>query len=421
MSSRKIAPPALVIFLVFAFGCQGGARPTRLINEIDDVQVTEFQIRLLTSDYARRFSATVESASDEIVDRTDDPDIRRAALLWKTNAVGATQSVVLKPDPVAVLLDLWALTEQMARFLDAGPGDELFGEWQPIATEAAQSLEMGITELADSISGQTGTAEGRQIVEDWVASHPIQDLSLTRQYPRELIERLEGGGRLGALAAVESLEEHVAIYSQLLPLLWELVPKQVRWEAELLLQDYISREEILKAQEDLDEISKALQRAHQELDQLPTILGEQRDAVLEAARSEIANITAVIDQQRSVLTESIDTQRIETLDAVRQEREIVLDAVQQEREIVLGALRQEREVVLAAIDEQRVATLNELPKLVSESVEQANPALRAAIDYLFWRAALLFGALGVMATLAAFLIMRLGRDRQPVAMSQRME
>jgi len=396
--------------LLLTLGCQGGARPSRLIDAIEDVQVTEFQIRLLTSDYTRRFSATVESASDEIVDRTDDRDIRRAALLWKTNAVSAAQAIVLKPDPVAVLLDLWALTEQMARFLDAGPGDELFGEWQPIAIEAAQSLETEITELADSISGQTGTAQGRQVVEDWVAGHPIQDLSLTRQYPRQVIERLQGGGRLGALAAVESLEEHVAIYSQLLPLFWELVPKQVRWEAELLLQDYISREEILKAQEDLDEISKALQRAHQELDELPVILGEQREAVLEAVRIEIANITAVIDQQRNALTESIDTQRIETLDAVRQEREIVLAAV-----------RQERELVLAAIDEQRVATLNELPNLVSQSVEQADPTLRAAIDYLFWRAALLFGALGALATLAAFLLMRLARTQQPTAMPQRME
>ncbi len=46
---------------------------------------------------------------------------------------------------------------------------------------------------------------------------------------------------------------------------------------------------------------------------------------------------------------------------------------------------------------------------------------RRTIDYLFWRAALLFGALGVLATLAAFLLMRLGRSRQPAAMSHRME
>ena len=45
---KTLALLALVFLLVS--GCQGGARPQRLIDNIEDVQVTEFQMRLLTSD-----------------------------------------------------------------------------------------------------------------------------------------------------------------------------------------------------------------------------------------------------------------------------------------------------------------------------------------------------------------------------------
>ncbi len=81
MPAKTLALPILGL-LTLALGCQGGALPPRMISQIDDAQVSEWQLRLLTMDYARSFAATVENASDKIASQTDDPEIRRAALLW---------------------------------------------------------------------------------------------------------------------------------------------------------------------------------------------------------------------------------------------------------------------------------------------------------------------------------------------------
>ena len=286
---------------------------------------------------------------------------------------------------------MWALTEQMTRFLDSGAGQGLFGEWQAIAIDASRKLEDDITKLAASVAGEQDMATMQGTVEGWVQDHAIEDLEFTRQYPRDLIEQIEGGQRLGAFAAVESLEERFEIYSQFLPFVLEFLPKQVRWQSRVVIEDYVSRGEILNAEEDLDTIGRALNRVHQELDELPMLLSEQRDAAIEAVRVELDRLVGEVDVQRVATIESIDAQRIETLDALRAERDIVLDA----------------------IDELRVETLRELPKVVGESVLEMSPSLQALADRLFWRAAMLCGAIGALLLLAT-LVLQLARRRGAV-------
>lgn len=374
-------------------------------DQLESAQVTEWQMRLLTMDYARIFAASVERTADEIAAQTEDPRVRRAALLWKTNAIAASQSALPKDDPVVVVIDMWALTEQMARFLESDAGRELFGDWQPMASEAARNLERKITELAGSLSAQQGAPRMRETVEAWVAEHPI-DLNFTRQHPRSVIESLPGGSRLGALAAVESLEETVAIHTQLLPVFLEILPKQASWRAELVIDDYFSRQEIEKAAEDLDGISTSLRSIHEEIDELPALLDDQREALFVEVRKEALELTAFIDQHRIATLEGIDSQRLKTLDALAEERQIVLVALAAERQIVLDAVAEERQIVLDAVDRQRLATLAELPALVGDSMQRAEPDLRSLVDYIFWRAALLGGSMGALGLLLATLLSR---------------
>ena len=100
------------------------------------------------------------------------------------------------------------------------------------------------------------------------------------------------------------------MYSQFLPLFVELVPRQVRWQSEMVLEDYVNREEILEIPRDLDSMTRSVELAQEELAKLPDILATQRDAVLDAVEVELSELTKVIDEQRTATIASIDALRI---------------------------------------------------------------------------------------------------------------
>jgi hypothetical protein len=105
---------------------------------------------------------------------------------------------------------------------------------------------------------------------------------------------------------------------------------------------------------------------------LPTLVGTERAAVLDAIRHELA-----------VLLESVDVQRVATLDFLGTELAALV-----------SALATERILAFEAVERERVAT-----------IEAAVPLIQDAIDHAVWRAAQALAAVGLVAFALAAMVM----------------
>ena len=94
----------LLLVTVAAAACQGLSQQTAFMATTSaDVSAGEIRIRAVQ--LGREFSAEIERAADSIRSLTDEPSIRRHALLWKMYAIPAAHEAVLLPDPAASIID----------------------------------------------------------------------------------------------------------------------------------------------------------------------------------------------------------------------------------------------------------------------------------------------------------------------------
>ena len=163
MSRRKnmnLCQPSILLLLLLG-ACATSPRTPAFMASAPGVHVEPAELRVRVYAYESFFAATVQSSANEILSREKEFEIKRAALLWKINVIPAMQKAVFKADPLAALGDAWVLTLQMARYLDEGPGKDLFGESQSIAVEAAHKLESEVESVALAVGHPTAATDRR--------------------------------------------------------------------------------------------------------------------------------------------------------------------------------------------------------------------------------------------------------------------
>ena len=100
---------------------------------------------------------TLEAAADTMAARTTEGSLRRRALLFKIELVPAFYEALFNPDPLAALLDVWALSIQLVRFLETGAEGDALGPFQAVGVEAARAvqreIEVAVRAVAKSPQG----------------------------------------------------------------------------------------------------------------------------------------------------------------------------------------------------------------------------------------------------------------------------
>src|SRR5262249_48019088 len=117
---------------------------------------------------------------------------------------------------------------------------------------------------------------------------------------------------------IESLSERLNTYAAQLP-------KQARWQAELLVAGTAGTYSVEGALGDVHDVGTAARRATAVLDDVPALLGAQRD---------------IVASERGLILADVDRQRQQTLAYVTGERLAVLAAIREERLTLVAALRQ---------------------------------------------------------------------------------
>ena len=306
------------------------------------------------NDLADRLASGLERTADQVSSETRDPAVRRRALAFKVDVIPAVYTAAYRADPLIAAMDTWGLAFQIWRYVETGAGRDAFGAQQSLARGQARDL------LADADASVQGMAisqkrfdAARARMESWVASHPIEHAFSSRSSIAPVLAEWRSEDR-DAFVAVGEVTDTIQNLSERLNTYAAQMPRQVRWQAELLVAE----------------------------------LADEYDApgFLGAAARAVRDVLA--EEHRAVLEE------------VNAQRQQAFDYLTAERLAALAALRQERIEALLAVETLQI-----------QAVESAIVRLRSVVDYALWRLAVLLAILMFSAATLGVLVYRLTAGR----------
>lgn len=133
----------------------------------------------------------------------------------------------------------------------------------------------------------------------------------------------------------------------------EVLPKQVRWETEYIINNTLNHSDLTKR---VDSLFRLLERS---------VL------VLESS-------SELVDTQRQAAFKDISKERLAITDLIRQERQIILEEIKSERAIIMDELTKQ-------LNMQREATFQDLSNLTNQSLDLTFYRMEDLVDKLYWR------------------------------------
>jgi len=341
MTTDSLLPRiVLAASLIWMTACASVPRRTAVMAQLPNLVAEIQELRFHAYALADELAGIVEAGANEIATGTANPDIRFRALLWKANGVPAIRTASFQRDPFVASLDLWALAVQMNAFFEEGEGRAVFEDLQSVAVQASREMVRRSRVLAAAVATSEGVANGEQVVQEWVDAHPIRDLLFTRTSVAELWAGVTNEGARG-LAAVADINSQVADLLHRLTIYSALLPKEARWQAELLLNEIKNDptsqallDDVSSLEAEIDAIGDralALEghvaSASDALTGAEELLTGQRLAAVQALRSELANALTRLTEERVAVMARITEERNVLLEGVRAERMALLEAV----------------------------------------------------------------------------------------------
>ncbi|MCY2974595.1 MAG: hypothetical protein NTW52_08005 [Planctomycetota bacterium] len=334
--------------------------------------MTSHQLRVLVNEYVVLSSHRVESRADKILADNPDVAIRKSALLWKINGIASAFQAASRQDPFGAYLDLWVLNRQMTQLFESPTGTELFGKWQPEAVAECQFLEERLQRINETVS--TDTQHAANFVEKFATDYPLRSLYLDREpMASRYIEEIQTPSK-EVIQVIAQMDSNIEALKKLTILYAEHLPKQARWQSELLLIDATQMDVVQRPLQDLTLAANAASRIADTSETVPLIL-----------QDELQKVSALITQERLQVTRDVDLMRSETLSQLKGERAIVLAAFQHEREASFAALRQERLEATRDLKEEFSRGLDATDNITRSRMAEMLQQAPNMIDHFFLR------------------------------------
>jgi len=340
------SPRRVVLFVLLTMTVAIGAacvstnapERTGLLAEAQNVTVNARQLIMRIDEFTGLWLGAVEFRADTIRAESSDADVRRAALIWKINASSSMLRATSHSDPLIAFMDAWTLVFQYKNYFESGEGADMFGDHTDLAWDLSDVALQEFERLAASVAQTAGVVRGRQIAAEFAAREPIANTYFLRRLVIDGLpqETKDAFAALGSITqTLESLGSRLGIYI-------EHLPKQARWQAELLLEDPYLDTRLAGVLEGVDGINAAASQIAEIVEQSP--------ALDERLYEIVAQVIAALHE------------KIEGLTAV----------VQSERELILGKLPAEYEALFAHVTDQRLAALADVEAKIDEVVAEVD-------------------------------------------------
>jgi hypothetical protein len=379
---------AVVAGLVVASACapKTARRQTDIMEQSRKIGVSAAVLRARVNDLVERVAGRIEATADRISAETDDGAVRRRALILKIDAIPAVYAAGFRADPLAATVDVWGFAFQFRQYMDDGVGRNAFGPRQGLVQDCARQLLADADAVVKSIAIRPEHFDqARARVEGWARAHPVEFVFSSRASGGALVADLQSDDQdvflaVGAVSdLLENLSERLNTYAAQLP-------KQARWQAEMLVMGMAGELGLAGALGDVHDLGTAARRATDLLSDVPGLLGSQRD---------------VLAAERRAILENIHSQRAHTLEFMTAERLAIVAAAREERTALAAALRQER-----------IETLIEVDAIRRRAVDSMLAGIKDLVDYTLWRVAVLTFCLMLAAATLGAIAFRLSKGRR---------
>jgi len=391
-----------------------GRRQSQAMERSGRVSVSSLELRASVNDLADRFMSRIEETADRIAAGTPDRGVRRRALAFKIDAVPAVYTAAYRADPLAAVMDMWALAFQIRRYFDVGPGRDIFGPQQPLALELSRDLLASTDTVLQGIAIRPEDYQrARARLDDWTTTHDIEHAISSRPSYAAGAASMRTDERDAFVVAgavtdtIENLSDRLNTYAAQLP-------KVTRWQAELLILDLGGAHDLEGALGDIQEVGAVARRANDLMGDVPGLVNAAFGPLRDLTADERRAVLDAVNTQRVLTFELVTNLQRQTLAFVSSERLATVAAVREERIATLAALRDERVAIAAALEVARVDTLKEVDAIRIRTVEASVAGLEETVNYALWRLAVLLVFLMAMATVFAVVGYRLtvGRTRR---------
>ena len=374
----KVIVTLLALAVSPACATMTARRQTDVMTKQGEVSVSAAVLRAQVNDLADRLAGRIEETADRILAATREPAVRRRALAFKADGVPAVFTAAYRADPLTAAVDVWVLAFQIVQYVEDGAGRESFGAEQPLARTAARGMLADADAVIQQIAARPEDfVRARRRREDWANQHPIEHALSSRASVVVLGAQLRSEER-DAFVSVGEVSDTIENVSERLNTYASQLPRQARWQAQLLAMDLAEDREVQDVMGDVHAVGAAARRANDLLGDVPGVLAATESPVRELLAAE----------RRAVLA-GVDSQRVATLEYVTAERLAVLAALREERLAFAEFFRQER-----------IDGLKEADAIKTRGVDSAVLGLQQVVDYALWRV----GALVVFLMLTATML-----------------
>lgn len=332
MSGLPILTPRSVVLSILGAVCMLGcnsapSKPSMMANMAKE-DLTVYQLRAMDYEYALRFAQLVSAAVSDIIEASDDSDIREHALQWRLWAMPQARSAAFDQDPFAGLIELWILARQQHQFFEEGEGKDWFGAQRARALETTLHLQRVSEELLTEVMPDGQADRMRGIGQEWVEQHPIEGKLYVRPTARADLAAFVTHAQHGGLKAVGSMEETVRDLSDRITILSAQAPLEVRWQAEYLVEALFEE----RVQGRIDSIVGSLENFTGFLDSFEGTLSAQTQTLLEGIERERITIFNAVENERAAIVEAVEGERravLEGLDSQMSQASTRLESVGQ--------------------------------------------------------------------------------------------
>jgi hypothetical protein len=388
---REILATVLILAVTTACAPKTSRPQTEIMANTGKVGVSASVLRVRVNNLVDRSVGRIEQTADRVIAGTDDESIRRRARLVKVDAIPAVFTAGFRADPLAAAMDVWGFAFQFNNYMEGDAGRNAFGSQQPLFLACARDLLADADGVLKTIAIRPEYFDvARSNVQGWAKTNPVEQSFSSRTSAATFVDDFRSNNKdvfvtIGAVSdLIEDLSERLNAYSAQLP-------KQARWQAEILVTDVTGTPRVESALGDLREVGTAARSAATLLNDVPGLLEAQRN---------------LIEAERRAVLEGVDIMRGQTQDYMTQERLAVLAAVHQERLALVEALQQERREFLREADLIR-----------TRAVDSAMSGFRDLIDDVLWRIATFVVFLMLVTASIAAIAYRLASGRRRAAVT----
>ena len=317
------------------------------------IEISSQELRATMNDFFYRFERTITESADSIIRLSSNPSVDKEALTWKMNAIPIANNAIYNSEAFLGYIDMAVFTYQLKLYFEEGAGKDLFGEHQEIAIRTVDSLWEDLLDIGRNMVPDNDISEGTRLVTDFAEEHPLTSSYFVRQSTVPLMTKIQNVEKVTFKRLAEDMSQNLDQMRSQLGSYMEVLPKQVRWESEYLINNSLANAELTGR---FDSIADLLERTVIFMETSPELMDSQREAAFN----------------------DISSERIATIQALSAEREIILEEIKKEREIILNELSEQ-------ITSQREAGFQNLNDYTDHSLETTFTRMEDLIDKIFWR------------------------------------